>query len=273
MVEKDSGQGLDVRRPDSASQVVERAEGMQVSREALLPPMVKLIQTTTAEAGKYGPGKFLRVDTEEVFDTLEVVPLVSRATQVKWPGGFNRDALPACWSVNGITAGQGAEREGQSCHSCPFFSPVPQRGKEGGMCETGHNVIFMEEGTFNVFGMRLRGTANRIMQHISSPGIAQRAVVRLYSEKVTRSGNTWYQLKVKTVRLLDGADGDLAVATMRSYLTIDLGVTELQAEPPGAGAEERSLPEEGGPSSSPGGGGEPVVRSAGGGGVYNDLPF
>jgi hypothetical protein len=244
---------------EAQNRVVQRTEGMEVSRDALLPPIVKLVQATTKDADKYGPGKFLRTDTEEVFDVLEVVPLVSKVTQTKWPEDFSREAQPVCWSSNGITADQGAEREGQLCHACPFFSPKPQKGKGREMCETGHNLILQDADTYTPFGMRLRSTGNRVMGLLSSPSIAQKAVVRLYSEKVTGDSGTWYQLKAKTLRPLDEADRDLAVATMRSYLETNLGYAV--AEDSEAGDTSRE-PEEAG-SAAPKGAFQITLRGEG----------
>src|SRR3972149_10825379 len=107
---------LDAAPQGNQSRVVQRTEGMDVSRDALLPPIIKLIQATSKDAARYGPGSFLRVDTEEVFATLEVVPLVSRVTQTKWAEEFSRDAQPMCWSSNGITADPGAEFDGREGH-------------------------------------------------------------------------------------------------------------------------------------------------------------
>lgn len=238
MLAKTEQQAALLGQPDTSTRVVQRTEGMEVSRDALLPPIVKLVQVTTKDADRYGPGKFVRTDTEEVFDVLEVVPLVSKVTQTKWPEDFSREAQPVCWSSNGITADPGAERAGQLCHQCPFFSPKPQKGKGREMCETGHNLILQDADTYTPFGMRLRGTGNRIMGLLSSASIAQKVVVRLYSEKVTGDSGTWYQLKAKTLRKLDDADRDLAVATMRSYLETNLGYAAPEDSGTGDASQE-----------------------------------
>ena len=229
---------LDAAPQGNQSRVVQRTEGMDVSRDALLPPIIKLIQATSKDAARYGAGKFLRVDTEEVFDDLEVIPLVSRVTQTKWPGEFSREATPTCWSDNGIMASQGAEFEGRECHACPFFAPRPTRGKGRELCETGHNLILQDANSYTPYGLRVRSTGNRIMGLISSPSIAQKAVVKLYSELETNSTGQWYQLKVKTLRLLDAADRDLAVATMRSYLETNLGQAAADTEQEAAGEDQ-----------------------------------
>ena len=241
MLEKTANLSQQVSAPleqGNQSRVVQRTEGMDVSADALLPPIIKLIQSTTKDAAKYGVGKFLRTDTGEVFDTLLVIPLVSRVTQTRWPEEFSRDAQPTCWSSNGITADPGAEFEGGKCHACPFFAPKPQKGKSKGMCQTGHNLILQDAESYTTYGMRLSPTGNKIMGLISSPSIAQRVVVKLYSEQETNATGQWYQLKVKIVRQLDEADKAMAIVTMRSYLKTNLGYAAPEPEQAVGGMDE-----------------------------------
>jgi len=221
-------QGL--ARREAGGNIVQRTEGMQVHKDSLMPPIVVLVQ---AQSGEGTPGMLRRQDTGEERPTIDVVPLASRVTQVKWPaGGFTRDSTPVCWSNDGFRAAQGALYEGTMCAACEFYNPRPAKGESGGeMCQTGHNVVFMEAESFDTFAMRLHGTANRIVNLISAKSVAGKAIVSLYSEKApTDNRGSWYQLKAKTVRVAEEDVQSLAAALIQDYASVDVGVRDAPIE-------------------------------------------
>ena len=134
----------------------------------LRPAMVKLIQPTSANGT---PGSLYRTDTEEEFPELVVVPLKIQAVRTKWPGvgGFSRDRFPECVSYDGITSitrfsdGRTPRFVGQPCNTCEFYTTAPwsvPTGEE--FCQPGYSVLVMDAESFEVYGMRLHGTANRV---------------------------------------------------------------------------------------------------------------
>ena len=195
--------------------VVSVGEGAVLHNFDLRPPLLKLSQPTS-ELGT--PGQFRRIDTEEELGELMAVPLRVQATRTKWPPqGFSRDRLPECASYDGVrsisefTDGRMPRFVDKDCRSCEFYKSAPWMVAEGEeYCQTGYSILLMDIETFEVFGLRLQGTATRVAPTLGAKPHLRKAVIRLWGEKTSSDRGSWYQLKATMVRKL--TDEEIAVA-------------------------------------------------------------
>ena len=69
--------------------IVSTGEGVAFHPGDLRPPLLKLVQPTSADGT---PGKFRRLDTGEELDELEFTAIRVQPSRIKWPPeGFSRD--------------------------------------------------------------------------------------------------------------------------------------------------------------------------------------
>jgi hypothetical protein len=68
----------------------------------LKPTTVIMVQNTTRDPKGARGGQFVDIDTNEIFDSITMVPLRIWQTRVLFPPGSNLDAEPMCRSNNGL---------------------------------------------------------------------------------------------------------------------------------------------------------------------------
>lgn len=190
---------------DRKKGVLQMAQGAVFHDYDLRPPFLKLVQGTSSLGT---PGALYRTDTEEEFDELLVVPLRVQAIRTNWPAeGFSRDRLPECVSYDGVRSitefadGREPRFVGQFCASCEFYTTAPWKVPTGQeYCQSGYEVLLMDIDTFDVYGMRLQGTATRVVRMLGAASYLRKSVLRLWGDKVTNDRGSWYQLKAAVVR-------------------------------------------------------------------------
>src|SRR3990167_7146196 len=190
-------------------------DGLELHPQDMRPPVLVLGQDQSIGVT---PGKIQRTDTQEEFDSLDVVPIFVRPSRILWPaGGFSRDAVPLCWSDDGHMGSSRLLDE----------------------CQPGYNVVLVDAESYGGYVIRLRGTAAKLAQFFVAKGIARRAVVRLYSERVEKTTGKWYQLKAMTLRLLDEADQSLIQDILQDYrdaVVQEMDQVEMEAQKPAEAA-------------------------------------
>ena len=222
--------------------VVKVGEGAELHPQDMLPPVIVIGQK---QSRRVTEGKFQRTDTQEEFDTLEVVPIIVRPSRTKWEAGpFHRDSRPQCWSDDGNTGSARplsdvpALYPGRPCSSCEFYTAEPWKAKaDEGWCMPGYNVLLVDAESFDIYILRLRGTSAKVARMLAAKGIFQRAVVTLSTEFVSLDTGSWYQLRSKTLRTLDEADASLVKSIAADYMGAQIGEAPTeeameQMEPP-----------------------------------------
>jgi len=202
--------------------VVAVGEGASLHSQDLQPPILVLGQ---AQSQGITAGMFQRTDTQEEFESIEVVPLAVRPSRLKWPAGkFSRDMRLECWSDDGIAGSTRsikntpAKYPGQPCVGCQFYTAKPwDVDAEEGWCMPGYNVLLVDAESFETYLMRLKGAAAKVARLMVARGVFQKAVIRLTSEHVSQPTGIWEQLKAKTVRKLDEADQSLVHAQYAAF--------------------------------------------------------
>src|SRR3990167_27006 len=218
-------------------------DGLELHPQDMRPPVLVLVQDQSIGVT---PGKIQRTDTQEEFDSLDVVPIFVRPSRILWPaGGFSRDAVPLCWSDDGhmgssrLLDGSQARWSGAPCSECQEYTARPWEREEKDKCQPGYNVVLVDAESYGGYVIRLRGTAAKLAQFFVAKGIARRAVVRLYSERVEKTTGKWYQLKAKTLRLLDEADQSLIQDILQDYrdaVVQEMDQVEMEAQKPAEAA-------------------------------------
>ncbi len=226
-----AGKSLQTQQPGGAlateppSPVRQVAEGATLHGHDILPPILQLAQ---AQSEKGTAGNFIRVDTDEEFKSLNVVPIMIQSTRTKWPaGGFTRDAKPECWSNDGLVGAPGVDGDkgfpGRACQGCEWFTATPWTAdRDAGTCMPGYSVLVMDADNLDLYILRLAGTAAKLARRFASGGTLRRVVLTLYSEPVSKLKGSWYQLKATTLRMLDEADISLAREQFEAYAGVEL---------------------------------------------------
>lgn len=210
------------RHNPSESLVQHVADGASLHSQDIQPSILVLGQ---AQSEGVTSGRFQRTDTQEEFETVQVVPLVVRPSRLKWPAGkFTRDMQPECWSDDGLVGSSRPIKDrlalfpGGECNACSYFTAEPWNvDKDQGWCLPGYNVLLMDASTYEVYLMRLRGSAAKVARMMVAKGIFQKAVVELSSALTQAATGTWYQLKARTLRRLGEDDLSLIGGMYRDY--------------------------------------------------------
>ena len=234
----------------SETGVVSVGAGAELHSGDLQPPVIVLGQ---AQSQGVTAGMFKRLDTAEEFEALDVVPLIVRPSRVKWAmGGFSRDALPECWSDDGrvgsarLVAGKPAAYVGRACMDCPHYTAEPWAvDGNAGWCMSGYNVLLVDAQSYDVYILRLRGTATKLARYFAAKGIFQKTAVRLYAEHVEAARGSWYQMKAKAVRVLDEADRSLVQSLLPDYSQVVVSEGDAQE------VKEEEAPHSEAPSTKP----------------------
>lgn len=206
----------------STGPVTATAEGVVFHSFDLRPPLLKISQPTSEWDQK---GVFIRLDTEEIIDSLEIVPLRIQATRTKWPSGaYSSDRRIECASQDGITAVESLTEDriplfpGATCENCEFYIKAPWLAAEGDeICLPGYSILLMDVQTYEVYGMRLQGTACQIARKLGAKGHLRKSVLRLYPDKVTSSRGTWYKPKADVIRKLGEDELEVVEGQYQEY--------------------------------------------------------
>lgn len=202
------------------------------------PPVVVLGQAGSLEATA---GMFHRLDTDEEYETMAVVPVFVRATRTRMPAEFARDSRPLCWSEDGLTPARGGDLHGQvaACLDCAWYTAAPWQALKG-QCKGDYAAVFLDVATSQPFLLRLRGTAAAVARVVGRKGVYRAAVVTLYAEAMATEKGKWWQLKVKVQRTLTETE----VLTMKALLDSGLRETSvaIQEAEGGEMAEAESPP-------------------------------
>lgn len=214
------------RQGETPGGVVQIDEGADAHDFDISPPILVLTQPTSQRGS--GPGLFLRKDTEEESATLEIVSLRVKATRTKWPeGGYRSDNKPECQSWDGVTGNKGSRYEGQSCLACPHYIRLPWEAPEGAdVCKPDYIVLLMDAETYDLYVMRLAGTAARLARALRAKGNLRTTHLHLYSVKQQNERGTWYEPRVKVVDRLSEADRAMAVLQYEPFKAAELKVDE-----------------------------------------------
>jgi hypothetical protein len=217
------------RRNGRSTTIVTTGEGVAFHPGDLRPPLLKLVQPTSADGTA---GKFRRLDTDEELDDLRVTAIRVQPSRIKWPAdGFSRDRVPECLSRDGIHAvtsfsdGSMPLFPGATCQECKFFTVAPWRATEGAeMCLPGYDITLMDTETYEVFGLRLQGTAAKVARVLGAKTHFRKAQVRLWGEKVVVDRGTWYQLRARAEGLLSDeakAQAEMAAEEYGEFADMD----------------------------------------------------
>lgn len=202
--------------------VVTATEGAVLHAHDMIPPILRLAQDQSV-TGK--SGFFIRSDTEEEFESLEVTPIQIQATRTFWGAGeFLRDRQPLCTSLNAVMAddtlvdGTPTKFAGTACEECEVraTNPFEQTAKEG-WCMPGYSVMLMDVNSFEIYGLRLNGTSNKLGRIFGNKSIIRKAVLNLHSEKVVTNTSNFFQMKAKTLRQLDESEIEVAEGFYQEY--------------------------------------------------------
>ena len=217
---------LVTRHNGRGTAIVSTGEGVAFHPGDLRPPLLKLVQPTSADGT---PGKFRRLDTDEEFDELTVTAIRVQPSRIKWPAdGFSRDRVPECLSRDGVHAvtsfsdGSAPRFPGAPCQDCKFFTVAPWRAAEGEeICLPGYDVTLMDTETHEVYGLRLQGTAAKVARVLGAKTHFRKAQIRLWGEKVVGDRGTWYQLRARAESLLPEAANAQAEMAAEEYGDFD----------------------------------------------------
>lgn len=227
-----SGNGTIARREDVA--VVEISEGATLHAQDIRPPVLALIQAQSLKGDQ--EGNFMRLDTEEEFERLEITPLLVQPVRTYWgQGAFSRDRTPLCYSINGVTGalvhgdGTPTEHPGQDCMSCPAFTAKPWADRaEDGWCVPGYFAVVMDAQSYEIYIIRLSGANAKFGRIFSGKGVMRRAVLELTSAEIKSNKGTYHQMRVKTLRKLDEGEAEIADAYFSDYRRMQVTVDDSQ---------------------------------------------
>ncbi len=205
----------------------------------LRPPVLVLAQSQSL---KGEAGQFIRMDTEEIFPTVEVVPIRVQPTQTYWgEGDFSRDRNPLCFSTNGRTSvqmvagGVEAAYPGAECRQCERFTNQPwnQKSKDG-WCAPGYYVLVFSMETYETFVVRLNGAATKMAKVFAAPDVFRNKAVNLYAEEKLSDSGKYYELKARVGRKLDDGELETVAGQFRDYRNEEATVVDVPVAEPGA---------------------------------------
>ena len=186
-------------------------------------PIIEIIQPQTQGIEPKFQGQFIRKDTGEIFETMEIVPLAIKANRTQWPPKFNRSDRPHCFSSNGITTNitlnehleNGCENEAcreeakaagdmlMTCNSgCPHFTNSPWTDKRlHGFCSPGYTLIALWEGEPVI--MRMSGTNAKHAKMMGNRRNIRQRVMSVHTREETGDDGRWYVFMIAPVREAD----------------------------------------------------------------------
>lgn len=169
-------------------------------------PVIKIVQPTSQmKNSDKRAGEFFRSDTEEYFETLEVVPLFKKDTRAMFAEGND---LPVCASSDGITPRPNMPQwEGThaplSCESCPFSAWGPN--DEPPPCKVSMVVLVDHDG--DLAQLRIIGKSIKPFRQFVARKLAPKKLplcsqrLTLSTEGFTKPGQKWYELRIANTAL------------------------------------------------------------------------
>ncbi len=223
--------GLAPRGEDQMAIPIAPPEYSDMHPGDVLPPFINIVQGTSE---KGTPGKFRRADTEEEYESLNVVPLRVQKNRTYWgPGAFSRDRSPECFSLDGNYGamvngdGEPTAYPGQDCMTCPMRTDSPWRDKD--MCKGGYMVYLFNVETFETYGMRLTGAATPRARKFNAGSILQRTILKLTTARKTNEYGTWYELIDEVGRIVTPAEHEVVEAEAKLHANIAASPIETTA--------------------------------------------
>jgi len=200
----------------------------------LRPPILTIVQSQSGKGEQ--AGNLRRTDTDEEYSSLNIIPLRVQKSRTKWPSGeFSRDSKPECWSVDGTWAAPGALFEGNQCVGCEFFlaSPFDVSNEERkNYCTPDYLAIFMDADSYDVYMMRLAGTAASLARKLAARGVIRRQILKLFTREQTNNRGKYYVPIVSTVGHVPEDDYTMIQSMAQDYVDQDLHPEESPAEAP-----------------------------------------
>lgn len=126
------------------------AGGQGFEDSEILPSYIELVQRTTQVDGAI-PGKFRDKESNQHFDTIELIPLQFSTSRVLFPPGGDLNQEPLCRSSNGITPALNViQPQASSCSTCAqsdWSNYVKGSGQGMPGCKEKMRLLFIDRET------------------------------------------------------------------------------------------------------------------------------